>query len=70
MTDLRTLSSKKTISQMSIDELQNDVVEIRSNRRNFPERKAAKTKANSTKKAVDKASVDELKVLLKTLEEM
>ena len=68
MTDLSTL--KKTISQMTTEELQSDIMEIRSNRRKFPEKKAVKTKATATKKAIDNASVDQLKDLLKTLEGM
>ena len=68
MTDLRTL--RKTISQMSVDDIQEGIKEIRSSRRSFPEKKAAKKKTEFTKKAIDKASVSDLKALLKQLGEM
>lgn len=70
MTDLRTLMNKKLMSQMTVNEIQKDITEIRSNRRSFPEKKAAKKKTEFTKKAIDGASVDELKDLLKQLEGM
>lgn len=67
MTDLTTL--KQTISKMSVEALQQQVMEIRASRRNFPQKTEAKKQADTTKKAIGKATLDELKALLGSLGE-
>jgi len=68
MTDLSSL--KKTIGEKTTEELQLELAETRSARRNFPTKRTSDKQKKSTDKAIGNASVDSLKELLKTLEEM
>ncbi len=66
MTNLSTL--KKTIEESSIEEIQASITAIRSSRRNYIVVKAIQTRQKSIDKAIAKTNVDDLKALLKTLE--
>jgi len=68
VTDLSTL--KKTISQTTTEGLRQQVVDIRSRRRAFPEKKATKKREANTQKVIGNASAEELRNLLKSLEDM
>ncbi len=67
MTNLSSLREEN--NDKSREELLDDLAKIRSSRRNFAAKTISTRKEKSTKKAIDGASLEELKELLKTLED-